>query len=113
MLHRTDKYVVNSKEVLGKTGISRATLNNYIRMGIIPRPVVRKPVDGSTTIKKIGYFPLSVIERIETVKKLKKQGKSIEDIIKLLGDLPVGASDGKTAIPSDEMQTNMRASTYA
>ena len=37
-----DKQFITSKEVLSKTGISRATLNNYIKIGILPRPVVKK-----------------------------------------------------------------------
>ena len=37
---------VTSKEILFKTSISRATLNNYIQAGIIPKPVVKKP-DGT------------------------------------------------------------------
>ena len=104
MSNSSDEYIVSSKKVLGETGISRATLNNYIRMGIIPRPVVQKPIDGSSTTKKIGYFPVSVIGRIETVKNLKKQGKSLEDIIKLLVELPHESSDEKTTILSDEAQ---------
>jgi hypothetical protein len=32
------KDLITSKEILSVTGISRATLNNYIKMGIIPKP---------------------------------------------------------------------------
>ncbi|MFH1630264.1 MAG: hypothetical protein ABIE47_16300, partial [Pseudomonadota bacterium] len=59
---------VTSKEVLLKTAISRATLNNYIRMGIVPRPVVQKPPGDFKKTKQIGYFPEAVIERINLVK---------------------------------------------
>lgn len=76
--------LVTSKVVIAKTGISRATLNNYIRYGILPRPVVRGssgPRDGPT---KIGYFPLWVVDIILTVQKLKREGNNMEEIIRKL-----------------------------
>ena len=55
-----EKHLVSSKEVLQKTRISRATLNNYIKMGILPRPMVQRPKDSINGVKKIGYFPREV-----------------------------------------------------
>lgn len=77
--------LVTSKEVLSVTGISRATLNNYIKVGIIPRPVVQKPIAGMEGVKKIGYFPRTVLDRIKSVKELKGKGHSMEDIAKRFG----------------------------
>ncbi|MBN2061526.1 MAG: DUF4004 family protein [Deltaproteobacteria bacterium] len=88
MLSQEVEHFVSSKEVLEKTGISRATLNNYIRMGILPRPIVRKPVNSGTKIKNLGYFPQSVMERIEHVKTMKKQGNSMNEIIHILANPP-------------------------
>lgn len=81
-----DQELISSKEVLVKTGISRATLNNYIKIGIIPRPIIRKPEDGNTTIKSLGYFSREVIDIIGQVKRLKKEGKPIRIIAELLGE---------------------------
>ena len=36
-----DTSLITSKDLLEQTGISRATLNNYIKDGIIPRPLVK------------------------------------------------------------------------
>lgn len=80
---------ITSKDVLLKTGISRATLNNYIKMKIIPKPVVRKPAGEMKGTKKIGYFPHAVLERFEAVKRLKRKGIPMEDIAKRLKDVPV------------------------
>jgi hypothetical protein len=80
---------VTSKEILLKTGISRATLNNYIKMEIIPRPLVKKPTGDMKGTKKIGYFPYAVLERIEWVKRLKQEGNSMEDIAIRLKDIPI------------------------
>ena len=80
MEDKDQKNLITSKEILLKTGISRATLNNYITMGIIPRPMVMRPKDEIGRIKKIGYFPYEVLGRIETVKRLKKQGLSMGEI---------------------------------
>jgi adenylate cyclase len=72
--------LISSKDVLRITGISRATLNNYIKMGILPRPLVGKGREGMQGVKIIGYFPLDVLDRIETVKRLKSEGLSIDAI---------------------------------
>jgi len=72
--------LITSKEIIEKTGISRATLNNYIKMGILPKPIVRRPGPEQKGVKQIGYFPASVLERILKVKLLKQQGNSMDDI---------------------------------
>ena len=79
---------LTSKEILLKTAISRATLNNYIRMGIIPKPIVTKPPESLKRTKKIGYFPETVVDRIYLVKRLKREGHSMEMITEKLKDLP-------------------------
>jgi hypothetical protein len=71
---------ITSKEILYRTGISRATLNNYIKMQLIPKPLVQKPKEGMEGTKKIGYFPFSTLERIELIKRLKQGGHSMESI---------------------------------
>ena len=65
--------LITSKEIIKKTGISRATLNNYIKMGILPKPIVRRPGPEQKGVKQIGYFPITVLERILKVKLLKQQ----------------------------------------
>jgi len=81
--------LISSKEVLEKTGVSRATLNNYIKLGILPRPVVHEPGEeesGGPT--RLGYFPEAVLKRIELVKRLKKAGQSMEKIAQQLKQIP-------------------------
>lgn len=79
---------ITSKEILLKTGISRATLNNYIKMGILPKPVVRKPDEETTGARQIGYFPSVVLERIERIHELKREGYSMEEIARRLAVKP-------------------------
>lgn len=76
---------ITSRRILSLTGISRATLNNYIKMGILPRPVVRQEYRDGPGSKQIGYFPADAPERIQKVKELKKEGVSMSDIVKILG----------------------------
>ena len=52
-------------------------------MGILPRPVVGKGREDMKGVKIIGYFPLSVLDNLETVKKLKSEGHSIDEIATL------------------------------
>lgn len=82
----SNSLMISSKEIIEKTGISRATLNNYIKLGILPRPLVKKPEDVKTRAKKIGYFPQTVIEHIEIIKEMKRKGYSMEDIVNKLHD---------------------------
>jgi class 3 adenylate cyclase/DNA-binding transcriptional MerR regulator len=72
---------ITSKEIILKTGISRATLNNYIKMGILPKPVVKKGGPGLKGIKQIGFFPKDSIDRVQQVKRLKRDGMTMTDIV--------------------------------
>ncbi len=72
--------MITSKELLERTGISRATLNNYVALGILPTPSVRKPTAPRERARRLGYFPDDAVERIETVRRLKAEGLSIDEI---------------------------------
>ena len=75
-----DSKQISSKEIIARTGISRATLNNYIGLNLIPSPTVRKPEEpGGPT--KIGHFPEWVVERIEKIQQLKGQGMRMSQIV--------------------------------
>ncbi len=81
--------LITSKDVLKITGISRATLNNYIKVGILPKPVIQKPKTGFKTTKKLGYFPKYVVGHIEMVRHLKREGNSMADIARRFRKPPV------------------------
>ena len=70
--------MLSSKDVLERTGISRATLNNYIGTGLVPRPDVLPPQEGGAP--RIGYFPDDTVERIAQIQRLKQEGWSIARI---------------------------------
>lgn len=76
--------MLSSKQLLERMGISRATLNNYISLGILPRPDVKRtePEDGRAP--RVGYFPDSTLDVIERVNRLKREGHSIADIAEVL-----------------------------
>ncbi|MCG2633850.1 MAG: hypothetical protein J4A00_02835 [Gammaproteobacteria bacterium] len=65
---------------MDQSGISRATLNNYIALGILPKPVVRNPGGEGGGARQLGYFPDSAVEQIRRVRVLKKQGMSMSEI---------------------------------
>ena len=73
MTAQLDTESISSKELIARTGISRATLNNYIALSLVPSPAIRRPDEpGGPT--KIGYFPVWVIERIEKIREMKAAG---------------------------------------
>ena len=77
--------MLTSLEILQASGISRATLNNYIALGLLPRPLIRNPgSDSRTRARQIGYFPEDAIRRIERIKALKKEGLPMADIARQL-----------------------------
>lgn len=77
--------MLTSLELMQATGISRATLNNYIAQGLLPRPVVKNPeADAMTRARQIGYFPDDAVERIVRIQQFKKQGVQMAEIARRL-----------------------------
>jgi class 3 adenylate cyclase/DNA-binding transcriptional MerR regulator len=73
--------MLTSLEIIEATGVSRATLNNYIALGLLPRPMVGSPGnDANTRARQIGHFPDDVVRRIERIKALKKSGIPMNEI---------------------------------
>jgi class 3 adenylate cyclase len=73
--------MLTSKDILEQTGISRATLNNYISAGLIGRPEVLPPAPQDGGAPRIGYFPDDTVERVETIQRLKREGWSLGRIV--------------------------------
>jgi DNA-binding transcriptional MerR regulator len=80
------KRYITSKEVLEQAGISRATLNNYISQGLLPRPVVAPGNRETSDAPRIGHFPVAILETIEQINKLKRQGLKLAEIATRVGD---------------------------
>ncbi|MDP3760453.1 MAG: hypothetical protein Q8R01_08050 [Ramlibacter sp.] len=91
--------MLSSKEVLEKTGISRATLNNYISSGIVPRPEVLPPGPQDGGAPRIGYFPAEIVERIEEIQRLKREGWSLT---RITGHFTGGAAPARPAAALQE-----------
>ena len=100
--------MLTSRTLLETTGISRATLNNYIAMGLLPKPQVRRqsPAPGEPAAT-LGYFPEWALARIEQIQRLKKSGVALEDIRQQLS----GQLNNPPAVQSDAVpQARMPAS---
>ena len=82
--------MISSKELIDRTGISRATLNNYIAMGLLPRPLVSAPGrDEESRARQLGYFPDSTVERVAEIQRLKGEGYTMADIVsRLVAEAP-------------------------
>lgn len=72
--------LLTSKDILEKTGISRATLNNYIARGFLPKPIVSRPEVSGSGPRQIGHFAPEVLDRIELIQRLKKGGLAMDEI---------------------------------
>ncbi len=96
---------MNSKQLLELTGISRATLNNYIGWGLVPKPEVLPPEPNDGAAPRIGYFPDDVVARIEEIQRLKKEGWSMTRIAEHLA--------GPQAVPGSAVAPPPAASAAA
>jgi adenylate cyclase len=87
--------MISSKALIDQTGISRATLNNYIQLGILPKPVVQSfAADaGEGGARILGFFPEDAIERVQAVQALKGQGLSMVQIAESLSSTDVLLED--------------------
>jgi len=92
--------VLTSKEVLERTGLSRATLNNYIAAGLLPRPEVLPPSAEHGNAPRIGYFPEGTVERIAEIQRLKSQGWSLARIAEHFAGGPGATPPPATAAPA-------------
>ena len=77
--------LLSSLDLIRITGMSRATLNNYIKLGLLPKPIVARPHDPVIRARRIGYFPPEVLSTLEQVQSLKATGKPIQEIPAVLG----------------------------
>ena len=78
--------MISSKALIDQTGISRATLNNYIQLGILPKPDVQSlsatADEGGARV--LGFFPDDALERVQAVQILKTQGLSMAQVAERL-----------------------------
>ena len=77
--------MISSKDLLEQSGISRATLNNYIQLGLLPKPEVKSVAQkNSSGPRLLGYFPPAALVRIDEIRQLKREGLSMDDIAQFL-----------------------------
>ena len=91
--------MLSSKQLIEITGISRATLNNYVALGILPNPVIKQPVNEPGRVTRLGYFDDNSVDCINRVKELKKAGMSMAQIANELSAVPGMAATSFTAKP--------------
>lgn len=105
--------MLTSFEVMEAANISRATLNNYISQGLLPRPLVKNPEPGAlTSARQIGYFPKEVLTRLERISQLKKDGYAMADIAKQLeleGFPMIGEASSAEEIRATQMSHQARS----
>ncbi len=71
---------ISTRKLLKLTRLSRNGLRRYVKLGILPKPVIRFNGQQSKGSSKNGYFPKSVLERIKMVEQLRQQGHPMDQI---------------------------------
>ncbi|MDH5750392.1 MAG: hypothetical protein OEY85_13870, partial [Rhodospirillales bacterium] len=74
--------LLSSNQLIELTGITRTSLNNFIALGILPKPTF--PQRDKANQPRMGYYPTSTVNTIKHVLDLEAQGKSLADIIQFL-----------------------------
>lgn len=102
--------MISSKVLLEQAGISRATLNNYIQLGILSRPAVMAHATDAEPghARLLGYFPPDSVERVKAVQSLKSEGLSIAEIVEYLSENGI-QSECALMNPSATQQTGVPA----
>ncbi len=99
--------MITSKYLLEQTGLSRATLNNYISLGLLPKPVVKRiAAEPGARLTTLGYFPDWVLSRIQLIQSLKKQGLTMNAISQQI-------SSENNALPLLNEELSEKYSVYA
>ncbi len=75
---------LTSRELMARASISRATLNNYIGLGILPKPELAPGEGPGRQAPRIGRFPAAALATLETVERLKRAGHTMGEIAALL-----------------------------
>jgi adenylate cyclase len=91
---------LTSKELLRRTGLSRATLNNYIALGLLPRPQVAPPGPNQGRARRLGYFPPTALDRIAEINRLKSAGLTMAQIVAKLATPSVAQAAPQAAAPA-------------
>ena len=92
----------SSKDIIEKTGISRATLNNYIKIGILSKPILKQPQPEEDDAKMLGYFPEEAISRIEEVQRLKREGLTMAEVVARIGKAQSNEQPGREHVAADQ-----------
>jgi class 3 adenylate cyclase len=91
---KKDENQISSVEIINNYSISRATINNYIKMGILPHPLIKRPEDYKISkAKRMGYFPHTVLNTLDKIIQYKKEGLRMMEICKLLAEMPTISSE--------------------
>jgi len=71
-------------EVCRRTSLSRGTVHNYVRRGLIPKPDLCRDREAGRRYRKMAYFPPSVLDRLAAIQRLKDEGHSLDVIVQRL-----------------------------
>ena len=73
-------------------------MNNYIALGLLPKPDVRRPDGVGERARQLGYFPDDALDRVAEIQRLKREGLSMDQIAMRLGPT-AGAAAGAESPP--------------
>jgi DNA-binding transcriptional MerR regulator len=68
---------ITFQEIIQNAGVSPATFQKYKGLGLLPRPLRREGLRGNGSVT---YYPSCVMEQIQHIRRLKREGKSLREI---------------------------------
>ena len=93
---------VSQKDVQSYSGLSAASLRAYIKLGLIPRPLVERKGHGTKV-----WYPQEVIGLLTVINRMKRQGMTLRDIAILITQREIVEGDEALAMASSPMLSDM------
>ena len=76
----TDVKWLTGNEVVQITGISKSDLIRFIQLGVLPKSMLRVSTVGHEDSRKKSYFSSSAIGHVTLLKRLRDDGRSVDEI---------------------------------
>ncbi|MFZ9510256.1 MAG: hypothetical protein ACO27H_04665, partial [Burkholderiaceae bacterium] len=112
--------MISSKDLMERAGISRATLNNYIALGLLSKPELRSSDPAGSPdmsgARVLGYFPDDAVERLARIRELKASGWSMAQIAASMASAaaaPTLGAGGHVSLPATRSGSQAHAASGA
>ena len=96
------QYEVSQRDVQSYSGLSTASLRLYVKLGLIPHPLVERKGHGTKV-----WYPQEIIGLLTVINGMKRQGMKLREIAKFIAQREVVEGDEAMAMASSPMLSDV------